>query len=77
MTERLLQHRDGTIHGWNEWLAQEPGMVEVTEEQAYPERFVKGGKRTAKVNMATTLPAEPQADSNILAGEQLAKKDSQ
>lgn len=71
--ERFLMHVDGTIHGWNQWLAQEPGMREVSEEQAYPERFVKGGKRKAAVDMTTEAPAEPPNDANQSSGLQLSK----
>lgn len=72
--ERFLQNsKDGTIHGWNQWLALEPGMVEVLEEQAYPERFVKGGKRMPKVNMETEELADPPNDANVASGEQAGK----
>lgn len=72
--ERFLKNaRDGYIHGWNQWLAQEPNMVEVTEMEAYPERFVKGGKRKAAVDMTTEEPAEPVSETNLLTGEQAGK----
>lgn len=32
---------DGTIYEWDEILAKNPKCEEVTEEEAYPERFVK------------------------------------
>ena len=32
---------DGTIYEWDEILAKNPKCEEVTEEQAYPERFIK------------------------------------
>ena len=72
--ERFLQHPDGTIHGWNQWLAQEPGMIEVTAEMAYPERFVKGGKRKAAVDMTTDPPADPPNEVNQAAGLQAGKQ---
>jgi len=46
---------DGTIYGWNEILAENPKTEEVTEEQAFPEKFMtkeqKG--RKAKVKLET------------------------
>ncbi len=74
--ERFLRVEDGTIHGWNQWLAMEPNVKEVTEEEAYPERFVKGGKRKAAVDMSTEEPDGPENDANRAAGEQLRNKDA-
>jgi len=42
MSGRYLKNKaDGTIYDWHPILAQNPKCVEVTEEEAYPERFVK------------------------------------
>lgn len=42
MTQRWLKDsRDGFIFGWTAGLAAHPNLVEVTEEEAFPERFVK------------------------------------
>lgn len=42
MTQRFLRNvADGTIYDWNPILAANPKCVEVTEEEAYPERFLK------------------------------------
>lgn len=74
--ERWLRRKDGVIFGWNEWLAAEPGMVEATEQEAYPERFVKGGKRAAKVDLSVDAP-EPEPDPsevNLLSGSQAGKQ---
>lgn len=39
---RYLRHRlDGWIYDWNPILAQNSLCEEVTEEEAYPERFAK------------------------------------
>lgn len=37
----LRNNVDGTIYEWNEILAENPKCEEVTEEEAYPERFIK------------------------------------
>ncbi|MGA0847474.1 MAG: hypothetical protein ACO3PY_02545 [Pontimonas sp.] len=42
MTKMYLRNKkDGFIYGWNEILAQNPLCEPVTEEEAYPERFIK------------------------------------
>jgi len=42
MTKMYLRNKkDGFIYGWNEILAKKPLCEPVTEEEAYPERFVK------------------------------------
>jgi hypothetical protein len=37
---RYLKDSSGFIYDWNEYLADNPLCVEVTEEEAFPERFV-------------------------------------
>ena len=54
MTNRWLKNiKDGEIYGWNEILAANPLTKEVTEEEAFPEKFItkKQKGRKAKVNM--------------------------
>lgn len=41
MTKYLRNKKDGFIYGWNPILAANPLCEEVTEEEAFPERFVK------------------------------------
>lgn len=41
MTKYLRNKKDGFIYGWNPILANNPLCEEVTEEEAFPERFVK------------------------------------
>jgi len=56
MTIRYLKNRrDGTIYEWDEILAANASVFEVTEEEAFPERFVpeKQRGRKAKVELAT------------------------
>jgi len=47
MKQRWLRNiNDGFIYGWDEYIAQNPLVEEVTEEEAFPDRFPK--KRTKK-----------------------------
>ena len=42
MTNMYLRNKkDGFIYGWNKILAENPLCEPVTEEEAFPERFVK------------------------------------
>jgi hypothetical protein len=41
MTMYLRNKKDGFIYDWNPILAKNPKCEEVTEEEAFPEKFVK------------------------------------
>lgn len=41
MTRYLRNKVDGFIYGWNPILATNPKCEEVTEEEAFPEKFVR------------------------------------
>jgi len=61
---RYLRDRAGTIYEWNEILAENPACVEITEEEAFPEKFIpkkqKGRKSGLKLETpAEEIPAEP------------------
>lgn len=62
---KYLRHKTkGTIYGWNGYLAEHPNIEEVSEEQAFPEKFApkvaKG--RKAKVDLSTDGVFEPPQD---------------
>lgn len=40
MTRYLKNRKDGWIFEWDAILAKNPNVFEVTEEEAYPERFI-------------------------------------
>ncbi len=42
---RWLRHSSGQIYGYTPHLAVNPAMVEVTEEEAFPERFMTKSQR--------------------------------
>ena len=68
---RYLRHiEDGTIYAWDEYLADNPLCEEVSEEQAFPQRFVKKEvvekvkktqkKKKQKLDLSTEeVPEEP------------------
>lgn len=65
---------DGTIYEWDEILAKNPKCEEVTEEQAYPERFIKAemndtvkkvrGRTKTSLSLDTEEIPEPPEFSN-------------
>ncbi len=73
MAGRWLRNiKDGEIYGWDEILAENPLTEEVTEEQAFPEKFIKKKQkgRKTKVNLKTeVIPAEEKAVNIELAEE--------
>jgi len=53
---RYLRHRfDGTIYEWSEILSENKLCEEVTEEEAFPERFVPATQkgRKSKIKLET------------------------
>ena len=68
----LKNIKDGEIYGWHPILAENPLTVEVTEEEAFPEKFIpkKQKGRKAKVKFDTELPEK----SLILPHLSLQKK---
>ena len=76
MTVRYLKSRkDGTIFERDDILAARPDMYEVTEQEAFPERFIpvavveavaekRGRPRRAALDMTTVAIPEPPAQVN-------------
>jgi hypothetical protein len=59
---RYLKDKSGFIYEWNAILAENPSCTEVTEEQAYPERFVpkkQKGRKSGLVLETEDVPEEP------------------
>ena len=75
----LRNIKDGTIYEWHPILAENPSCEEVTEEQAFPERFVKPEvvsrvrkvqARKGALNLATTdIPEDRPYTSPELEAE--------
>jgi len=75
MTKYLRNKKDGFIYEWHPVLAKHPRCEEVTEEEAYPERFMtsaveKAKKRTKKLVLETDdIPEEPVYTSPELSAD--------
>tara|TARA_R100001082_G_C4335860_1_gene147754 strand:- start:275 stop:544 length:270 start_codon:yes stop_codon:yes gene_type:complete len=46
---------DGEIYGWNEILAENPRTKEVTEEEAFPEKFIPKKQKGRKSKIDLTV----------------------
>lgn len=82
MTIRYLKSRkDGWIFEWDAILAKNPSLYEVTEEEAYPERFIpvaaieavavkRGRKKREPVDLFTAdIPEAPGYTNEALNAE--------
>lgn len=75
-TIRYLRHKnDGTIYEWDKYLGENDLFVDVTEEQAFPEKFMpkKQAKRKAKISLATKKIPEQPAVVNVELASEAAK----
>ena len=76
MAGRWLRNiKDGEIYEWNEILADNPLTEEVTEEQAFPEKFLpkKQKGRKTKVNLKTEVIPEDEKAVNMELAEEATK----
>ena len=75
-TKRWLRNiKDGEIYGWNEILAENPLTEEVTEEEAFPEKFMtkKQRGRPAKVDLQTDDIPDPKGETPPELAEEASK----
>lgn len=82
MTIRYLKSRkDGWIYEWDPILDKNPHLYEVTEEEAFPERFIpkaaiealavkRGRKKRESVDLFTAdIPEAPAVTNDVLNAE--------
>ena len=72
MTRYLRNKRDGFIYDWNPILAENAVCEEVTEEEAFPERFIPKAQkgRKSKIDLSTEdIPEEPAVENTELGIE--------
>jgi hypothetical protein len=71
----LRNKKDGFIYDWHPVLANNPLCEEVTEEEAYPERFAtavveKAKRRAKKLDLTTDdIPEQPVYTSPELSAD--------
>jgi hypothetical protein len=74
---RYLKDKSGSIYEWNEILAENPLCREVTEEEAFPEKFIpkkQANRKTALKLETADVPEEPtytNQDVNLEASKGL------
>jgi len=83
MSEKYLRNMvDGTIYDWHPILANNPKCEEVTEEEAYPERFVNSAtvkkvrKRRASTNTKLDLTTTDIPDDPVYTLDELNEEAS-
>ena len=72
----LKSRNNGDTYEWNEILAANPACYEITEEEMYPERFVKPiqekrkpGRPSNKIALATDFSEDPSAVPDSVVAE--------
>lgn len=68
----LVNVLDGTIYEWHPVLAENPKCREISEELAFPERFIPAAQRgrKPKVNMTTDeVPADEDTSNAELSAD--------
>ena len=71
--QRWLRHKtDGTIYGWDKYLADNELCEEVSAEVAFPEKHIpkKQEKRKTQMDLTTKkIPAQPKSSNVELDAE--------
>jgi hypothetical protein len=57
----LRNRRDGTIYEWDAILAENPLCEEVTEQEAYPEKFIPPAQKARKSKLKLDTEEVPEA----------------
>jgi hypothetical protein len=65
MTRWLRNRANGVIYEWDSILAKNPKCEEVTEEIAFPERFLTQSHRDRLVRFAEPVPEPEELDAAV------------
>lgn len=65
MARYLKNKNDGFIYDWNPILAENPLCEEVTEEQAFPERFIPKAQKGRKSKLEADLEVPPAEEAPV------------
>lgn len=70
MADRWLKNIvDGEIYRWNEILAENPRTKEVTEEEAFPEKFIPKAQKGRKPELDLSTEEDPIPVKDTVAPE--------
>ena len=73
MTKYLRSKTNGMIFDWSEKLTRNPNVEEVTEQEAYPERFAPVDLSKREVMVELSVPKEAVTPPPNIAPELLAE----
>lgn len=71
MARYLRNIKDGFIYDWNPILAENPACVEVTEEEAFPEKFIPKKQTGRKTALKLETPADEIPEVPPVTNEEL------
>jgi len=71
MARYLRNKRDGFIYDYTEMLAENPLVEEVTEEEAFPEKFIPKKQKGRKSGLALETPADEIPEAPVVENEEL------
>jgi len=71
MARYLRNKRDGFIYDYTELLAENPLCEEVTEEEAFPEKFVPKKQKGRKSGLALETPVDEIPEAPVVENEEL------
>ena len=69
MARFLRNKKDGFVYDWNPILAENPLCEEVTEQQAFPEKFIPKNQKGRKTGLSLAtedVPVEPPVGNEEL-----------
>lgn len=73
MARYLRGKKDGFIYDWNPILAENPNVEEVSEEQAFPERFIPEAQKKRKSKLEINVPAVDAQTGNPDVDQEASK----
>jgi hypothetical protein len=74
MTRWLRHKQDGTIYEWDKYLGKHPKLEEVSEEVAFPEKFLTPAIKSRVAQFAEEIPAAEEV-AEIVAALEIESED--
>ena len=71
MARYLRNKNDGFIYDYSDLLAENPLVEEVTEEEAFPEKFIPKAQKGRKTGLKLETPAEEIPVAPAVQNEEL------
>jgi hypothetical protein len=71
MARYLRNKKDGFIYDWSPILAENPLCEEISEEEAFPEKFVPKKQKGRKTGLVLETPVEQIPEAPAIENEEL------